>query len=92
METNKVMPIEGKLLIKADEEQDTKTTSGLIIKSGDSKEAPTTGVIIESSRNDLGLKKGNRIVFGRYTPDEIKVNGQDYLIINVEDVLATIVE
>lgn len=70
---------------------ETKTASGLIIpESG--KEKPQRGVIVAVG-NDLKeeksmLKKGDEVLYGKYSGTELKWDGKDYLIMRESDVLA----
>jgi chaperonin GroES len=70
-------------------EQEARTASGIVLPET-SKEKPEEGVIIEIGKDVKEVKKGDQIVFGKYSPTEVKVDGRDYLIIKEEDILAVI--
>ena len=47
-----------------------------------------TGIVSDEGKNrPLAVKKGDRILFGKYSGSEVQLNGQDYLIMKEEDVL-----
>ncbi len=90
-------PLYDRVLIKrVDAEQ--KTSSGLIIPDA-AKEKPMEGEVVavgNGRRNDDGttaemsLSVGDRILFGKYTGDEVKLDGVEHLILKEEDVLAVV--
>lgn len=76
-----------------------KSPSGIIIPDTVSKERGEKGVVIAvgaGKRGDDGkiipvsVKKGDKIIFSKYGPDEIKVDGKDYFIISEANILAII--
>lgn len=81
------------------EELEGRTKSGIVIPDTAEKERPEQGKIVsvgEGRRTDegklvpLGVKKGQRVLFSKYGPTEIKVDGKEYLIAKEEDILAII--
>ena len=90
-------PLYDRVLIKrVDAEQ--KTSSGLIIPDA-AKEKPMEAEVVavgNGRRNDDGttgemsLSVGDRILFGKYTGDEVKLDGVEHLILKEEDVLAVV--
>jgi chaperonin GroES len=90
-------PLYDRVLIKRiDAEQ--KTSSGLIIPDA-AKEKPMEAEVVavgNGRRNDDGtiapmsLSVGDRILFGKYTGDEVKLDGEEHIILKEEDVLAVI--
>lgn len=73
------------------------TTAGGILLPESSKEKPTRGVIIsvgngrllkDGSRSPLQVKPGDRVLFTSYGPDEIKMDGEEVLLMREEDILA----
>ena len=81
------------------EELEGRTKSGIVIPDTAEKERPEQGKIVsvgEGRRTDdgklvpLGLKKGQRVLFTKYGPTEIKIAGKEYLIVKEEDILAII--
>lgn len=58
----------------------------------DSKEQGTTGTVVVCGRNEFDeiLNKGDRVLFGKYAGTPIKVQNEDFIIMNVSEVLAVI--
>jgi chaperonin GroES len=79
-------------------ESDTKTAGGLIIPDT-AKEKPQEGEVIavgEGARKDSGelipmsVKAGDRILFGKWSGTEVKINGEDLLIMKESDILGIV--
>ncbi|MBI2610160.1 co-chaperone GroES [Candidatus Giovannonibacteria bacterium] len=94
-------PLGDRVLIEplSPDEKAGKTKSGIVIPDTAEKERPEQGKIIavgEGRRTDEGklipitLKKGQKVLFTKYGPSEIKVDGKEYLIAKEEDILAII--
>jgi chaperonin GroES len=97
METMKLKPLQDRILVQRVEE--ATTTKGGIIIPDSAKEKPAEGKVIavgggklgdDGKRVPLELKKGDRILFGKYSGTEVKVEGDDYLIMREDDVLGII--
>ncbi len=93
----KFRPLLDRVVIKRIEE-DNKTAGGLIIPDT-AKEKPSQGVIVAvgpGGRDDEGklvtmtLKEGDRILFGKWAGTEIKINGENLLIMRESDVLGVL--
>ena len=78
-------------------EHEGKTKSGIVIPDTAEKERPEKGRVIAVGSGraleggkiiPLSVKKGQVVLFSKYGPTEIKVNGQEYLIAKEEDILA----
>jgi chaperonin GroES len=90
-------PLADRLLVRRIEEQET--VRGGIIIPDTAKEKPQQGTVIavgNGKANDgrkripLDVKAGDRILFGKYAGQEIKLDGEEYLIMKEDDVLAII--
>lgn len=90
-------PLEDRIVVKALEAEE-KTKGGIIIPDN-AKEKPQKGEVVavgpgkvseQGKRIEMVLKTGDHILFGRYSGTEVKVNGQEYLIMRESDVLATL--
>jgi len=90
-------PLQDRILVKRVEEE-TKTKGGIIIPDT-AKEKPAEGKVIAVGNGKLGddgkripleIKKGDRILFGKYSGTEVKIEGEEHLIMREEDVLAVI--
>lgn len=95
-----IKPISNHIFLEAVEEEKV-TKSGIVIPETADKERPTKGKILAigpGKRNDdgdfisLSLKVGDMVLFKKYGPDEIELDGKKYLIATEEDVLAIIEE
>ena len=92
----KIRPLQDRVIVKRIEDEAEKTKGGIIIPDT-AKEKPQQGKIIAAGKgkvNDdgkltpLDVKVGDRILFGKYSGNEVKIDGEDYLILREEDVLA----
>jgi chaperonin GroES len=79
-------------------EEETKTKGGIIIPDS-AKEKPAEGKVIAvgngklddaGKRIPLDVKVGNKILFGKYSGSEVKIDGDEYLIMREDDVLGVI--
>jgi chaperonin GroES len=92
-----VKPLADRVIVKAFEEQEMK--KGGIIIPDTAKEKPMEGEIIEvgpgrttedGKKVDLEVKKGDRILYGKYSGTEVSIDGQEYLIMRESDIYAII--
>jgi chaperonin GroES len=92
--TTKLRPLHDRVLVKRLEEQDVK--HGSILIPDTAKEKPQQGKVIavgtgkvteDGKKLPLAVKEGDRILFGKYSGSEVKLNGEEYLIMKEEDVL-----
>lgn len=88
-----------RVLVKPATPEKIKTQSGIIIPDTVDKEKPEQGKVIAvgaGKRNDNGdlvplqVKKGDMVVFSKYGPDEVTIDGEEYYIIREESLLAVI--
>ena len=93
----KVRPLQDRILVKRLEEEE-KTKGGIIIPDT-AKEKPVEGEVIavgsgkvtdKGEVRPLAVKKGDRILFGKYSGTEIKIEGVEHLILREEEVLGVI--
>ena len=93
----KLRPLQDRILVQRVEEE--TTTKGGIIIPDTAKEKPAEGKVTAVGNGKIGedgkrvaleVKKGDRILFGKYSGTEVKVDGQEYLIMREEDVLGII--
>ena len=92
-----VRPLHDRILVQRIEEGEQK--SGGIIIPDSAKEKPQRGTVIaagngkvndDGDRKALDVKAGDTILFGKYSGQEIKLDGVEYLIMKEEEVLAAI--
>ena len=90
----KLRPLHDRVLIKRLEEQDER--HGSIIIPDTAKEKPQEGKVIavgkgkvseDGKKIPLDVKAGDRVLFGKYSGSEVKLNGEELLIMKEEDVL-----
>lgn len=90
----KFRPLHDRILVKRVEEE-TKTKGGIIIPDT-AKEKPIEGKVMavgsgrvgeDGKRIPLEIKKGDRILFGKYGGTEVKMDGEEYLIMREDDIL-----
>ncbi|HSZ62498.1 MAG TPA: co-chaperone GroES [Terriglobales bacterium] len=90
----KFTPLHDRILIRRVEEADT-TRGGIIIPDS-AKDKPQEGEVIsvgkgkiseEGKVRPLDVKEGDRILFGKYSGTEIKIDGEDFIIMREEEVL-----
>ena len=93
----KIRPLQDRILVKRLEEEET--TKGGIIIPDTAKEKPSEGLVVEVGKGKvlengkqvpLDVKKKDRILFGKYSGTEIKLEGEEYLIMREDDVLGVI--
>ena len=96
-ESKKIRPLQDRLIVERLEGEE-KTASGLFIPDN-AKEKPQQGKVIavgkgkvreDGTLQPLDLKKGDRILFGKYSGTEIKIDGDTLLIMTEEDILGVI--
>ena len=91
----KIRPLHDRILVKRLEEQESMR--GGIIIPDTAKEKPQEGKVVavgsgkvgdDGKRIALDVKAGDRILFGKYSGSEVKIEDDEYLILREEDVLA----
>ena len=93
----KIRPLHDRLIVKRIEEEQ-KTAGGIIIPDT-AKEKPQEGKVVavgpgkldeDGKVIPLDVKAGDRILFGKYSGTEVKIDGEEHLIMREEDVLGVI--
>ena len=80
----KFTPLHDRILIRRVEEADT-TRGGIIIPDS-AKDKPQEGEVISAGKGKIN-EEGNRMLFGKYSGTEIKIDGEDFIIMREEEVL-----
>ncbi len=92
-----IRPLQDRIIVKRLEEEE-KTKGGIIIPDA-AKEKPMQGEVVAAGKgkvnengkiNPLDVKVGDKILFGKYSGTEVKLDGDDYLIMREEDVLGVL--
>ena len=90
-------PLADRIVVKRLEAQD-KTKSGLVLPDS-AKEKPQEGKVIsvgtgrlldDGTIKSLEIKSGDRVLYGKYSGTEVSLEGEEYLILREEDVLAVV--
>jgi chaperonin GroES len=94
----KIRPLQDRVLVKRIEDDLEKTKGGIIIPDT-AKEKPQQGKVIAAGKgkvNDEGkvtpldVKVGDTILFGKYSGSEIKIDGEEHLIMREDDILGVV--
>ena len=92
-----IRPLHDRLLVKRVEEE-AKTKGGIIIPDT-AKEKPAEGLVIavgngkvtdDGATRQLEVKAGDRVLFGKYSGTEVKIEGEEHLIMREDDVLGVV--
>ena len=94
--TFSLKPLEDRVVVKPSEEEEM-TASGLVIPDT-AKERPQEGEVMaagpgrfeDGQRIPMDVKPGDKVIYSKYGGTEVKVQGQEYLILSARDVLAVI--
>ena len=90
----KLQPLEDRIVVKPSEEEEM-TASGLVIPDT-AKERPQEGEVIavgagrfeDGQRIPIDVKVGDKVIYSKYGGTEVKIEGEEYLILSARDVLA----
>lgn len=95
----KVRPLHDRILLKRIEEKES--IKGGIVIPDTAKEKPQEGLVVavgngkileNGTKLSLEVREGDRVLFGKYSGSEIKVDGEEYLIIREDEVLGILAE
>jgi chaperonin GroES len=89
-------PLEDRIVVKPGEEEET-TVSGIVIPDT-AKEKPQEGEVVAvgpgrfeyGTRVPLDVKVGDKVIYSKYGGTEVKIGGEDHLILSARDVLAVV--
>lgn len=93
-----IRPLQDRILVKRLEEQGEEKRGGIIIPDT-AKEKPQEGKVIavgngkileSGQRVPLDIKAGDRVLFGKYAGSEVKIEGEEYLILREDDILGVL--
>ena len=94
----KIRPLHDRVIVKRLEEERT-TASGIVIPDSASGEKPDQGTVQavgngklldDGSTRALDVKVGNKVLFGKYAGQEVKVDGEDLLVMREEDIMGIV--
>ncbi|KRN23023.1 MULTISPECIES: co-chaperone GroES [Lacticaseibacillus] len=90
-------PLGDRVVVSVEEEQEE--TVGGIVLANNAKQKPQQGTIVavgegalspEGKRLPMAVKKGDKILYDKYAGSEVKVNGEDYLVLHEKDIMAIV--
>ncbi|GAA0078159.1 co-chaperone GroES [Clostridium weizhouense] len=92
----RIKPLGERVVIKKLEAEE-KTKSGIVL-TGTAKEVPQEaevvavgpGAVVDGTRIDMEVKVGDKVLYSRYAGTEVKVDGEEYMILKQEDILAIV--
>jgi chaperonin GroES len=93
----KIRPLHDRVIVKRVEEEE-KTKGGIIIPDT-AKEKPIEGKVVavgagkileNGKKLSLEVKKGDRVLFGKYAGTDIKIDGEEHLIMREDDIIAIV--
>jgi chaperonin GroES len=94
----KIKPMQDRLVVKPEEEE-LKTAGGIIVPDTAAKEKPMKGEVVAAGPGKIGkdgkrlpmdVKVGDKVMYGKYSGTEFKYDNIEYLIVEQNDILATI--
>lgn len=94
----KLNPISDNIIV-VPEKKELKTKGGILLPESVEKEKPQVGEVVavgpgklseNGERLKMQVKKGDMVLFAKYSPQEIKMDGKEYFILKEDDVLAII--
>lgn len=94
----KLSPLGDRVVVKADDEQDQRTASGLVIPDT-AKEKPQMGHVVavgpgalndDGDRMPMDVNEGDKVLYSKFAGTEIKLDGEEYLVLSSRDLLATV--
>ena len=88
----KIKPLADRVVIKMTEAEET-TKSGIIL-TGSAKEKPEVAQVVEvgpgTSDVKMEVKKGDKVLISKYSGTNVKLDGEEYIIVKMEDILAVV--
>jgi len=94
----KLKPLANNVIVKPAKTEEM-TKSGIVLATTGDKEKPEKGEVVAAgpgkvmengSIAKMSVKVGDQVMFKKYSPDEIKVDGEEYLVLNESDIIAII--
>ena len=93
----KIRPLHDRVIVKRVEEE--RTSAGGIVIPDSAKEKPSQGEVIAVGNGKildngevraLDVKVGDKVLFGKYAGNEVKVEGEDYIVMREEDIMGVV--
>ncbi len=93
----KIRPLHDRVIVRRTEEE--RTTAGGIVIPDSATEKPAEGEIVavgngkildNGEQRKLDVKKGDKILFGKYAGNEVKIDGEELLVLREEDIMGVL--
>lgn len=84
----KINPLADRVVVEQLESEET-TASGIILPDS-AKEKPEEGKVVAIGKDVAEVAVGDTVLYSKYGPNEVKVDGKEYMIVKEEDILATV--
>jgi len=84
-----ITPLFARVVVQPKSAEET-TSSGIVLPDTVSKEKPAQGSIIAVGPDCKAVKKGDTVLFKKYSPTEVELEGAEYFLIDEEDILGKI--
>ncbi|HIS14774.1 MAG TPA: co-chaperone GroES [Candidatus Ornithospirochaeta stercorigallinarum] len=84
-----IIPLGERVLLKA-EKTEEKTAGGIFIPQAAQEKTQIATVVAVGDSEEIKVKVGDKVLHDKYAGTEIKDSGEDYLIVNAQDILAVI--
>lgn len=90
MKKETIKPLGVNVLVKISK-PDQKTASGIVLPENASSDRPQEGKVVAIGESEkIKVKKGQTVIFSKYSGSEIKINSEEHLIVKAEDILAIV--
>lgn len=83
-----IRPLGDRVVIKRIEAEE-KTKSGIVLP-GQAKEQPQIAEVLAVANDEMDVKIGDKVIFSKFSGTDIKIDGNEYIVVKVEDLLAVI--
>ena len=90
MSTKKILPLGDRVIVQAEIAEEV-TSFGLVLSDA-GKEKPMQGKVVSVSKTakECPVKEGDIVLYKKYSPTEFKLEDEDFLVLDIEDILALI--
>ncbi|MGE5381053.1 MAG: co-chaperone GroES [Methylocystaceae bacterium] len=94
----KLTPLADRVVVKVEEKAEEKTKSGIVLPDT-AKEKPQEGTVIavgpgrildDGSRVPVDVKVGDKVIYSKYAGNEVKIDGEEYLLLEERNILAKV--
>lgn len=91
-------PLHDHVVLKPAKEEEV-TASGIVLPDTADKDKPAQGEVVavgpgkyneDGDRMKMSVKVGDKVVFKKYSPDEVKIEGEEYLVVSESDIIAIV--